>query len=524
MVQRPSGPLALIILDGWGLREDRQDNAIALADTPFFDRLMRDFPHSRLKADGEAVGLMEGQMGNSNVGHLNLGAGRVVYQDLVRIQRSIRSGSLARNEVLSEALTAAAVGGRTLHLLGLVSDGGVHSHIDHLLALLEIAVDKGIRAIQVHAFLDGRDVPPKNAAVYLERLQEKLQVLGAGRIATIAGRYFAMDRDNRWQRTEKAYRAMLGNSEYIARDSLIALQQAYERGETDEFVSPTVIEGEADVPTRTYRISPDDVLIFFNFRADRARQLTRAFTQADFQEFSREVLIKRFYTMTEYDPLFGLPVIFPPVSLDRCMGEVVADQGWPQLRSAETEKYPHVTYFFNGGREEPYPLEDRLLVPSPKVPTYDLQPEMSAPELAERLCQRLEQKHYRFVVLNFANPDMVGHTGILEAAVQAVETVDRCLEKVVSKLWSMGGGALVIADHGNAECMRDPATGQPHTAHTLNRVPCILALPGWEHCKLSDGILADVAPTLLDILGVPKPEVMDGRNLINCENQRECMG
>lgn len=514
-MKQPSGPLALIVLDGWGLREEREDNAVAIARTPFFDRLQREYPYSRLRADGEAVGLMEGQMGNSNVGHLNLGAGRIVYQDLVRINRSIADGSFGQNEVLLDAWERAKKPGVTLQILGLVSDGGVHSHINHLYALVEEAHRAGISNIAIHAFLDGRDVPPSSAEKYLVQLQQRLDALGIGRVASVSGRYYAMDRDRRWERIEKAYRALTGHAEFTASTPLAALHAAYERGETDEFVQPTMIVSDEELRA-PYFVKPDDVFIFFNFRADRARQLTEALTGEQFPHFEREVIAKHFITMTEYDRTYHLPALIAPQSLDSGLGAVIARQGWLQLRSAETEKYPHVTYFFNGGREEPYEGEDRLLVPSPKVATYDLKPEMSAPELTEQFCSKLKERPYRFAVLNFANPDMVGHTGVLSAAVQAVEAVDRGLEQVVTTLWELGGGALVLADHGNAECMRDPVTCEPHTAHTLNPVPCVLALPGWRHCRLDEGILADVAPTLLHILGVEPPSNMTGRNLIDC--------
>ncbi|MBX6377112.1 MAG: 2,3-bisphosphoglycerate-independent phosphoglycerate mutase [Clostridia bacterium] len=512
------GPVALIVLDGWGLRDETTGNAVRLARTPVMDALTATHPFTTLRADGEAVGLLPGQMGNSNVGHLNLGAGRVVYQDLTRIHRALADGGFERNPVIVAALAAArpdGAGGRvpTLHLLGLLSDGGVHSHIDHALALVDLAARVGVRRLALHAFLDGRDVPPTSAGPFLEAAERRLREAGLGRVATVSGRYYAMDRDRRWDRTEKAYRAIAEGVGPRAPSAMAALEAAYARGETDEFVTPTVVVPDGGEPLR---VEPGDSLFFFNFRADRARQLTWAFVQEDFAGFARRRLPVHFATMTRYDETLDVPVAFPPQDLRRTMGEVVSEAGLTQLRIAETEKYAHVTYFFNGGREEVFPGEERILVPSPRVATYDLQPEMSAPEVTERLLERLGAAGGppRFVVLNYANPDMVGHTGVLEAAIAAVETVDRCLGRVIEALLSLRGAALVLADHGNAETMIDPETGGPHTAHTLNPVPCVLVAADGVRRRLRPGILADAAPTLLELLGLPAPPEMTGRSLV----------
>lgn len=508
------GPVALVVLDGWGISDKTEGNAIALARTPVMDRLMDRYPHTTLRTDGEAVGLLEGQMGNSNVGHLNLGAGRVVYQDLSRIHRAVNSGEFFSNPALVGAAERAREG-HALHLLGLVSDGGVHSHIQHLFALLRLARERGVQRVLVHAILDGRDVLPRSAGRYLSALEAELARLGTGMVASVMGRYYAMDRDNRWERTEKAYRAVAEGRGLTASDPRRALEEAYARGESDEFVTPTVIVNAAGAPVGP--VAAGDAVIFFNFRADRARQLTRAFVQEDFGGFPRQRIPLHFVTMTGYDDSLEVPVAFPRQHLRHTLGELVSQQGWKQLRIAETEKYAHVTYFFNGGEERVFPGEKRVLVPSPKVATYDLCPEMSAREVTRRLLEELRTDSYRLVVLNYANPDMVGHTGNLEAAIRAIETVDACLGEVVDAVLAAGGAALIVADHGNAERMRDDEGDQPYTAHTSNPVPCILVGQGVEGWRLRPGTLADVAPTLLQLLGLPKPEEMDGQSLIEAE-------
>lgn len=511
MTAAPGGrprPVALIILDGWGLREERENNAVALADTPVMDELWAHWPHSQLEASGEAVGLPRGLMGNSNVGHLNLGAGRIVYQDIVRISRAIADGSFFENEALVGAARRARERGGRLHLIGLVSDGGVHSSLEHLLALIELGRRQGVETV-IHAFTDGRDTPPTSAGEYFARVRE-----AGGRIASVIGRYYAMDRDKRWDRTERAYRALVLGEGHWAPSPEAALEAAYARGQTDEFIEPVVITDAEGRPLP--RIEPRDETVFFNFRADRARQLARALADPAFDAFRRPEGIGPLplTQMIEYDEEFPLPTAFPPQYLKETFGEVVARAGLRQLRIAETEKYAHVTYFFNGREETPFPGEERVLIPSPKVATYDLKPEMSAPEVTDRVVQEIESGRFDVVVLNFANPDMVGHTGVLEAAIRACATVDRCLGRVLAALRRQGGAALVLADHGNAEIMVDPETGEPHTAHTTSPVPCILVDERYRGARLRDGILADAAPTLLETLGLEPPAAMTGRSLI----------
>lgn len=508
-------PVVLVILDGWGVREAGDGNALALAHLPCFRKLESTYPYTTLTASGEAVGLPAGQMGNSEVGHLNIGAGRVVYQELTRINRDIREGGFYKNPVLVEALNRAKEQGKAVHLLGLVSDGGVHSHINHLFALLEMAKQAGLDRVFIHAFLDGRDVPPASAKEYLKQLELKCRELGCGTIATVMGRYYAMDRDRRWERTAQAYKAMVLGEGKMATMALAAVEQSYEERVTDEFVVPTVIVDEKGEPKG--KIEPGDTVIFFNFRADRARQLTRAFIQEDFQGFVRPkgFFPVHYVSMTQYDLDFTNPVAYPPQNLENTLGEVLSKQGIKQLRMAETEKYAHVTFFFNGGIEDPYPGEDRVLIPSPKVATYNLKPEMSAREVAQEFIQRMTTGRYEVGIVNFANPDMVGHTGVLEAAIKACETVDSCLEKIVEVILAMGGVVVVTADHGNAEEMADGETGQPHTAHTSNLVPFILVGEQFKGVKLrSGGSLQDIAPTILEILGIPKPAEMTGQSLI----------
>jgi 2,3-bisphosphoglycerate-independent phosphoglycerate mutase len=504
----PPKPLLLIILDGWGLREEREGNAILQAKTPNFDSFLNCFPHARLSASGEAVGLPDGQMGNSEVGHLNLGAGRIVYQEFTRINMAIKTGGFFKNPVLKKAFELGK--NSRLHLLGLVSDGGVHSHEEHIYALLEMARREGVKELFVHAFLDGRDTPPKSALTYIKKLQKKMGEVGVGRIATVAGRYYAMDRDKRWERTKLAYEAIVYGKGEFAADAIQAVEKGYGRGETDEFIRPTVVGG-----LEGKRLVRDgDASIFFNFRPDRARQLSRAFIFPGFNEFDRgeEPPHVHFITMTQYDVRFPVPVAFPPEKLENVLADVLAENGLRQLRIAETEKYAHVTYFFNGGVEKPKPLEERVLIPSPKVPTYDLKPEMSAYEVAERVIKEMEKDIFDVIIMNFANPDMVGHTGVLKAAIKAIEAVDDCLGKVVRKVREVGGECFITGDHGNAEEMVDAFTGKPHTAHTTNPVPFIY-LGKNNRALRDDGILADVAPTMLEVLRLKKPSEMKGESL-----------
>jgi len=504
--------VALIILDGWGHSDEVEGNAVALADTPFFDRLWGEFPRTLIHASEERVGLPAGQMGNSEVGHLNLGAGRVVYQDLVRITKSVRTGAFFRNPVLCAALDAARDRGKALHLVGLLSDGGVHSLHTHLYALLRMAKERGVGRVFVHPIFDGRDTPPKSGMEHLKALLAEAKAIGAGEVSTVIGRYYTMDRDNRWDRVERAYKAMVRGEGKTAADPVSAVADSYAAGKTDEFIEPVVIVRDG---APVGRIAPGDSLVFFNFRADRAREITRALTVEGFDRFPRpERLGLAYACMTAYDETFGLPAAFPPQTLDRILARTLADAGLRNLRIAETEKYAHVTYFFNGGEEKVYPGESRVLIPSPSVPTYDLKPEMSAYEVGERAEAEVVSGKHDLVILNFANGDMVGHTGILPAAIEAIEAVDRNLRRVVEKVWEAGGLALVTADHGNAEQMVDPKTGGPHTAHTTNLVPLILADPQAAGTRLrEDRALEDIAPTLLNLLSVPVPAEMTGSDV-----------
>jgi len=509
-------PVLLVVLDGWGLRAEREANAIALAGTPTMDALVRDYPSSALQTSGLAVGLPEGQMGNSEVGHTNLGAGRIVYQDLVRINRAVEDGSFFQNPVLQEAMKRAKAGSGTVHFMGLFSDGGVHSHVDHLHALLELARREGVARAFVHAFLDGRDTPPRSGLGYLQAFEKRLAGTGYGKVASVMGRFYAMDRDKRWDRVALAYAALVKGEGYRSAAPAQAVEEAYGRDENDEFVKPTVVVDGTGEPRG--RVRDGDVIVFFNFRADRARELTRAFTQDGFAEFDPKPRpgLSYYACMTEYDQTFGLPVAYGPDQPTRIFPEIVAEAGIAQLRCAETEKYAHVTFFFNGGREVQYAGEDRILVPSPRdVKTYDQKPEMSAREVTDRLVQAIDSRKYGFILVNFANPDMVGHSGKLEAAIQAVKVVDECL----GRLWKAARAAhmamLVTADHGNCEMMVDPVTGQPHTAHTLGPVPFVLADPDMKGAKLrAEGVLADVAPTALQVMGLPQPPEMKGLGLV----------
>ncbi len=502
-------PIAIIIMDGFGISPTQEGNAIANARKPNLERLWKQYPTTTLKASGLAVGLPRGQMGNSEVGHLNLGGGRIVYQDLTRISLAVEKGTFASNPVLQEAMNLARKGGSKLHLIGLLSDGGVHSHITHLYALLEMARSMDLSRVFVHAILDGRDVPPRSALGYFRDLEEKFSQTGTGSTATVSGRYYTMDRDRRWERVEKAYRCLVYGEGLRADSAEEAVRKGYDRGENDEFIMPTVVDDKG-------MVDDGDSIIFFNFRPDRAREITRAFVDKDFQEFATKPIRVHYTCMTKYDATLNAPVAYPAENLIDTLGEVVSRAGLKQLRIAETEKYAHVTYFFNGGKEEVNPGEDRVLIPSPKVATYDLQPQMSAYEVRDELLARLDSGRYDLVVLNFANPDMVGHTGIFEAAVKAVEVVDGCVGEIVDRILSLGGAVLLTADHGNAEKMQDSDTGQPHTAHTTNPVPISLITSDRKSYRLrEDGILADVAPTALELMHIPQPEAMTGRTLIN---------
>ncbi|MEM1127341.1 MAG: 2,3-bisphosphoglycerate-independent phosphoglycerate mutase [Bacteroidota bacterium] len=501
----------LLILDGYGIAEDPSVSAIDQAEKPFLDHLFATYPHATLEASGRAVGLPAGQMGNSEVGHMNLGAGRVVYQDITRIDKAIEDGDFFANEVLAAATRHAKDRGTVLHLLGLFSDGGVHASNEHLYALLELARREGLSREQVviHAFTDGRDTDPHGALGYAEALLAQAEEIGVGVLGTIVGRYYAMDRDHRWPRTQQAYDLLTRGEGALFDTPAAAIQASYDEGVTDEFITPRrLAQGEARV-----HVADGDAILFYNFRADRARQLTRAFTDVDFDGFDRgDRLDLHYATFTTYHADFDLPVAFPKLNLADTLGETISRLGGRQLRAAETEKYPHVTFFFSGGREEPFDGEDRLLVNSPQVATYDLQPAMSAPELAQRVAEALATEAYDFVCLNFANPDMVGHTGVFEAAVEAVETIDACTKTVVEAAQAHGYGVTLIADHGNADRMKNP-DGSAHTAHTTVPVPHLIIQKGFEG-PIQDGKLGDIAPTILTLMGQPVPEAMSGERLV----------
>lgn len=507
MPNRPK-PMLLIILDGWGERSELADNAIAAANKPTWDQLNQHYLHTTISGSGRCVGLPDGQMGNSEVGHMNLGLGRVVYQDYTKISEAINSGGFYQNITLLKAIQQAKNTHKTLHILGLLSPGGVHSHEDHLIALIQFAKQQGLKKLAIHAFLDGRDTPPQSAKPVLEKVEAALQAAGIGRIATICGRYYAMDRDKRWDRVQQAYDMLTaGIAPYRADSALAALDAAYQRGETDEFVKPTIIHPDF--------IDNGDVVVFMNFRSDRARELSYALTQPDFDGFLRQVqpVLGAFVTLTEYAANIRAEIAFPPQSLRQGIGELLAEHGLTQLRIAETEKYAHVTFFFNGGVEASYPGEQRILVPSPQVATYDLQPEMSAFLLTDQLITAIQSSQYDFIVCNFANPDMVGHTGNFVATVTAIEVIDQCLGKIYHAMMAVGGEMLITADHGNAECMFDHSTHQPHTAHTTLPVPLIYVGRPAKFI-VDDGKLADIAPTLLYLMGLPIPEEMTGKPLL----------
>jgi len=510
-------PVILLILDGFGHSTTWDNNAVLQADTPFLDQLKTRFPNGLIHASEHYVGLPDGQMGNSEVGHLNIGAGRIVFQDFERINNSISSGAFFKDPKLVEALQALKVQDKALHIYGLLSDGGVHSHITHLLAMLELAAQQGLRKVYLHAFLDGRDTPPVSAAPYIETIEAKLNALNTGKIASISGRFYSMDRDKRWERVAPAYRMLVdGEAEYRSTSASEALQAAYARGETDEFVKCTIIGTTHDKPIR---LEDGDAVVYMNFRSDRARQMTDALLNDGFHGFERPRVPKlgNYFTLTQYDQnQTKATPIFAPFSVPNTFGEFLSAQGFTQLRIAETEKYPHVTFFFNGGEETVFTGEDRILVPSPKVATYDLQPEMSAPEVTDKLVEAILAKKYHAIICNYANGDMVGHTGNLSAAIKAVETLDQCIARVVTAAQQVGAEVIITADHGNAEMMFDPASNQAHTQHTTNLVPFIYV--GRPARLAPTGALSDIAPTLLQLMGLPQPSEMTGKSLV-CLNR-----
>ena len=496
-----------MILDGWGIAPASSSNAATLAKTPNLDKYFAEYPHTQLEASGLEVGLPAGQIGNSEVGHLNIGSGRIIYQSLTRISKSITDGDFFMNPVLVKVMDEVKASGKALHLLGLLSDGGVHSHITHIIALLEMAKKHGLTKVYVHAFLDGRDVPPQSALTYVEQLEAAMAEIGVGKIATVSGRYYAMDRDKRWERLAKAYATVVQGEGPKAASAIQGIQASYEAGVTDEFVVPFTVEGVDG------RINAGDGVIFANFRPDRAREITRAIIDEDFPYFERPTSARpvHFACMAQYDATIAAPVAYPPESIDDTLGQVLAARGMHQLRIAETEKYAHVTFFFNGGVEEPNKNEERILIPSPKVATYDLQPEMSAEEVTQALLAELDKDKFDVVILNFANPDMVGHTGVLAAAIKAMEKVDNCVGRIVEKVLSLDGSVCICADHGNLEKMAEE-DGEPNTAHTTNPVPFLLV--SMENHQLHQGILADIAPTMLELLNIPQPKAMTGKSLI----------
>ena len=513
MPNRPK-PMTLIILDGWGYSETSASNAITAANTPVWDKLWNERPHTLIHGSGAAVGLPKDQMGNSEVGHLNLGAGRVVYQEITRVSRAIRTGSFFSNQTLTNAVDGAVSKGKAVHILGLLSPGGVHSHEEHILAMAELAAQRGAEKIYLHAFLDGRDTPPKSAKNSIQAMQDTFDRLGKGQFASVIGRYYAMDRDHRWPRIQASYDLLTqGKAEFQANDAMSALEQAYQRDEKDEFVQATAILDNDGSPIR---MEDGDALIFMNYRSDRARQITRPFIEPKFDAFVREHKpnLSNFVTLTEYHSDFDVDVAFPAERLTNVFGEHLSNLGLRQLRIAETEKYAHVTFFFNGGRDEPFSGEDRILVNSPDVATYDLQPEMSASELTDKLIGAIEEDKYDVIICNFANPDMVGHTGNFDASVKAIEALDSCLARVVPAIEKAGGEAFITADHGNAEQMMGEDTGQAHTAHTMNPVPLIyIGKRDIALCQ-NDGALSDIVPSMIQLMEIEQPSEMGGHSLV----------
>ncbi len=509
-------PMVLLILDGWGYSEEPEGNAILHAKKPQWNAMWEKYPHTFIHGSGAEVGLPSEQMGNSEVGHLNLGAGRVVYQEFTRVSRSVKTGSFFTNQTLVDAADMARDNGRALHILGLLSPGGVHSHEDHIHAMVELGVRQGVEKVYVHAFLDGRDTAPKSARESIEKMQAVFERVGGGCFASIIGRYYAMDRDHRWPRIQSAYDLITqGKGEFQVKNAMVGLDMAYERGETDEFVQATAIVGDDGQPIR---IEDGDVMVFMNFRSDRARQITRPFIEPDFDCFERGVTPKlgQFVSLTEYNSKYDIPVAYPPERLRNVFGEYISRLGLHQLRIAETEKYAHVTFFFNGGREEPFDFEDRILIPSPDVPTYDQKPEMSAPEVTDKLVEAIESDKYDVIICNYANPDMVGHSGNFGATVKAIEYLDQCLGRVRDAVLRAGGEMLITADHGNAEKMMSAETGQAHTAHTSNVVPLIYV--GRPAKFESRGALSDITPTMLHLMGMEKPGAMTGHSLLELED------
>jgi 2,3-bisphosphoglycerate-independent phosphoglycerate mutase len=505
-------PIALLILDGWGYSENPEFNAIMNAKKPVWDKLWAEYPHTLIHGSGAEVGLPEGQMGNSEVGHVNLGAGRLVSQEVTRINDAIKSGEFFSNKVLTDAIDSAVNNGKAVHILGLLSQGGVHSHEDHIHAIVEMAVKRGADKIYLHAFLDGRDTTPKSALAPIEKMEATFKRLGKGQFASVVGRYYAMDRDNRWTRTHSAYDLITsGKHEFTTSTAEAAVNDAYARNESDEFIKPTAIVSEEQQQTR---VNDGDSIIFMNYRSDRARQITRAFLEDKFHGFHRDVKprLGAFATLTEYSADFDVPVAFPPKKLNNVFGEYISKQGLKQLRIAETEKYAHVTFFFNGGREEPFEGEDRILIPSPDVPTYDMSPQMSAAKITKHLIKAIESEKYDTIICNYANPDMLGHTGNYEATIKAIEILDACLGQVVEALQKVGGEALISADHGNAEQMMGEGTGQAHTAHTFNPVPFIYV--GRPATAAKSGTLSDITPTMLYLMGIEPPPEMNGQQLV----------
>lgn len=499
-------PIALIIMDGYGINNNTEGNAIAAAKKPYLDSYFKNYPNTQLQASGLAVGLPDGQMGNSEVGHTNIGAGRVVYQMLVKITKDIEDGTIRNNKALKDAMQAAKAAGKKLHFIGLLSDGGVHSHNGHLYGLLEMAKAEGLEDVYIHTFHDGRDVPPTSGVEYMQQLVDKTKEIGVGKVATISGRYYAMDRDNAWDRVVKAYDAMVKGEGLQENDPVEAIKNSYANNVTDEFIIPTVID-------KNGMISEGDSVVMINFRPDRARQITRAFVDPEFDGFERDYMKLNYVCMAQYDASMpNVTVAYPPEQLSMTFGEYISKLGLTQLRIAETQKYAHVTFFFNGGEERQFEGEDRILIKSPDVATFDLKPEMSAPEVCEAVCNAIDEDKYDVIILNYANCDMVGHTGIMDAAVKAVEAVDTCVGKMVEKILEHGGKAVITADHGNADCLIDPDTKDVFTAHTTNPVPMIVI--GEGDVKLKEGKLCDLCPTMLDMMGIEKPAEMTGESLI----------